>query len=102
MDRPCSVKRKKYTAAAKKPTSAASFSHASVLPVSMIVLRLRSRPPSRGSTGPRQPFLDQPLDRWSEPGAVVGVAHLLDGLRLRRIGVDGVGDRPQPQAADHR
>src|SRR6516165_6606674 len=103
MDRPCSVKRKKYTAAAKKPTSAASFSHVSVLPVSMIILRLRSCPPDQtGSTSPRQPFLEQPLDRWSEPGAVVGVAQFLDGLRLCRIRVDGIGDRPQTQAADHR
>src|SRR5262249_16051884 len=30
------------------------------------------------------------------------IAYLLDGLSLRRIGVDGVGNRPQTEAADRR
>src|SRR5258707_2431614 len=50
---------------------------------------------------PPQPFVEEPFDRWGQAGAVVGVANLFDGLRLSRIRIDGPGDRPQAQTADH-
>ncbi len=37
----------------------------------------------------------------SEPGSVVGIADLFDGLGLRRIRVDHLGEGPQAQPGDH-
>src|SRR5262249_3850400 len=37
---------------------------------------------------PRQPLLEQTLDEGRQARAVVGVAHLLDGLCLRRVRMD--------------
>ena len=42
------------------------------------------------------------MNKRCEPGPVVGIAELLDRLRLRRVWMDRPGDVLQAEAADHR
>src|SRR6516162_1246148 len=51
---------------------------------------------------PRQPLLEQPLDEGRQARAVVGVTHLLDGLRLRRVRMDRLRQRAGAELASHR